>query len=148
MATEAFGLPFEVGTLSAWLVWILPFAAAMIIPGVGKLSKHATGYVAVAFALMSALSAATMIPVALEAGELHHQVMWIDALGLKGGTHTETRAHTHAHTHTHTHTHTHAHASLYSPTNYSSQKTFFVMTKMVSHLSRHPGKTWLHLIEK
>jgi len=85
MATEAFGLPFEVGTLSAWLVWILPFAAAMIIPGVGKLSKHATGYVAVAFALMSALSAATMIPVALEAHEMHHQIMWIDAIGLKGG---------------------------------------------------------------
>jgi NADH-quinone oxidoreductase subunit L len=85
MATEAFGLPFEVGTLSAWLVWILPFAAAMIIPGIGKLSKHATGYVAVAFALMSALSAATMIPVALEAHELHHQIMWIEALGLKGG---------------------------------------------------------------
>ena len=85
MATEAFGLPFEVGALSAWLVWILPFAAAMIIPGVGKLSKHATGYVAVAFALMSALSAATMIPVALEAHELHHQIMWIEAIGLKGG---------------------------------------------------------------
>ena len=84
MATEAFGLPFEVGTLSAWLVWILPFAAAMIIPGVGKLSKHATGYVAVAFALMSALSAATMIPVALEAHEMHHQIMWIEAIGLKG----------------------------------------------------------------
>ncbi|KAF6246869.1 NADH-quinone oxidoreductase subunit L [Nitrosopumilus sp. b3] len=85
MATESFGLPFEVGALSAWLVWILPFAAAMIIPGIGKLSKHATGYVAVAFALMSALSAATMIPVALEAHELHHQVMWIEAIGLKGG---------------------------------------------------------------
>ena len=85
MATESFGLPFEVGTLSAWLVWILPFAAAMIIPGVGKLSKHATGYVAVAFALMSALSAATMIPVALEAHEMHHQIMWIEAIGLKGG---------------------------------------------------------------
>ena len=85
MATEAFGLPFEVGTLSAWLVWILPFAAAMIIPGVGKLSKHATGYVAVAFALMSALSAATMIPVALEAHEMHHQIMWIESIGLKGG---------------------------------------------------------------
>ncbi|MDH5432051.1 MAG: NADH-quinone oxidoreductase subunit L [Nitrosopumilus sp.] len=85
MATESFGLPFEVGTLSAWLVWILPFAAAMIIPGVGKLSKHTTGYVAVAFALMSALSAATMIPVALEAHELHHQIMWIEAIGLKGG---------------------------------------------------------------
>jgi NADH-quinone oxidoreductase subunit L len=85
MATESFGLPFEVGTLSAWLVWILPFAAAMIIPGIGKLSKHATGYVAVAFALMSAISAATMIPVALEAGELHHQIMWIESIGLKGG---------------------------------------------------------------
>ncbi len=85
MATEAFGLPFEVGTLSAWLVWILPFAAAMIIPGVGKLSKHATGYVAVAFALMSALSAATMIPVALEAHEMHHQIMWIESIGLKAG---------------------------------------------------------------
>ena len=85
MAFESVGLPFEVGTLSAWLVWILPFAAAMIIPGVGKLSKHATGYVAVAFALMSALSAATLIPVALEAHELHHQVMWIESLGLKGG---------------------------------------------------------------
>ncbi|HEY5735021.1 MAG TPA: NADH-quinone oxidoreductase subunit L [Nitrosopumilus sp.] len=85
MATEAFGLPFEVGSLSAWLVWILPFVAAMIIPGVGKLSKHATGYVAVAFALMSALSAATMIPLALEAHEIHHQIMWIEALGLKAG---------------------------------------------------------------
>ena len=85
MATESFGLPFEVGTLSAWLVWILPFAAALIIPGIGKLSKHATGYVAVAFALMSALSAATMIPVALEAHEMHSQIMWIDAIGLKAG---------------------------------------------------------------
>ena len=85
MATESFGLPFEIGTLSAWLVWILPFAAAMIIPGVGKLSKHATSYVAVAFALMSALSAATMIPVALEAHEMHHQIMWIESIGLKAG---------------------------------------------------------------
>ncbi|MCA9827070.1 MAG: NADH-quinone oxidoreductase subunit L [Nitrosopumilus sp.] len=85
MVTESLGLPFEVGTLSAWLVWILPFAAAMIIPGVGKLSKHSTGYVAVAFALMSALSAATMIPVALDAHEMHHQIMWIEAIGLKGG---------------------------------------------------------------
>jgi NADH-quinone oxidoreductase subunit L len=83
MVTELMG--FEIGTTSAWLVWILPFVAAMIIPGIGKLSKHATGYVAVAFALMSAVSAATMIPVALEAAELHHQITWIESLGLKGG---------------------------------------------------------------
>ncbi|QLH04140.1 NADH-quinone oxidoreductase subunit L [Nitrosopumilus oxyclinae] len=85
MATEALGLPFEVGAASAWLVWILPFVAAMIIPGVGKLSKHATGYVAVAFALMSALSAASLLPMALEAHEIHDQIMWIEAIGLKAG---------------------------------------------------------------
>ena len=85
MATEAIGLPFEVGAASAWLVWILPFAAAMIMPGIGKLSKNATGFVAVGFALMSALSAATMLPMALEAHEIHDQIMWIDAIGLKAG---------------------------------------------------------------
>jgi len=91
MATELMG--FEIGATSAWLVWILPFAAALIIPGIAKLSKnvnssfskHATGYVAVAFALMSTLSAASLIPVALEAGEIHHQIPWIESLGLKGG---------------------------------------------------------------
>ena len=85
MATEAVGLPFEVGAASAWLVWILPFVAALIMPGIGKASKNATGYVAVGFALMSALSAASMIPMALEAHEIHDQIMWIEAIGLKGG---------------------------------------------------------------
>jgi NADH-quinone oxidoreductase subunit L len=91
MATELMG--FEIGATSAWLVWILPFAAALIIPGIAKLSKngtghlskHATGYIAVAFALMSTLSAASLIPIALEAGEIHHQIPWIESLGLKAG---------------------------------------------------------------
>jgi len=83
MATELMG--FEITAISAWLVWILPFAAAMIMPGIGKLSQNATKYVAVGFALMSAISAATMVPVALEAHELHDQIMWIEAIGLKAG---------------------------------------------------------------
>ena len=83
MAIELMG--FEVGATSAWLVWILPFVAALIMPGIGKLSKNATGYVAVAFALMSALSAVSLIPLALEAHEIHNQIMWIDAIGLKAG---------------------------------------------------------------
>ena len=91
MVTELMG--FEIGATSAWLVWILPFAAALIIPGIAKLSKngtgnfskHATGYVAVGFALMSTLSAASLIPIALEAGEIHHQIPWIESLGLKAG---------------------------------------------------------------
>ena len=83
MATEVLGMTFEV--TSAWLIWMLPFAAALIMPGIGKLSKKSTGYVAVGFALMSALSAASLIPLALEAGEVHSQIMWIEALGIKAG---------------------------------------------------------------
>ncbi len=69
----------------AWLVWILPFAAALIIPAVARGSPHATGYVAVGFALMSALSAASLLPAALDAHEIHDQIGWIDAIGLKAG---------------------------------------------------------------
>jgi NADH-quinone oxidoreductase subunit L len=85
MATEAMGLPFEATSAAAWLVWILPFAAALIMPAVGKASKNFTGYVAVGFALMSALSAVSLIPVTFEATEIHHQITWIESIGLKGG---------------------------------------------------------------
>ena len=85
MATEVMGLLFEATSAAAWMVWILPFAAALIIPAVGKASKHATGYVAVAFALMSALSAASLFPVALDASEIHHQITWIESIGINGG---------------------------------------------------------------
>ena len=83
MATEVLEPTFEI--TSAWLIWMLPFAAALIMPGIGKLSKKSTGYVAVGFALMSAVSAASLIPLALEAGEVHSQIMWIEALGIKAG---------------------------------------------------------------
>ena len=46
MATESATLLFEAGAESAWLVWILPFIAALIMPGIGKVSKNATGFVA------------------------------------------------------------------------------------------------------
>ena len=62
MATEIMGLLFEATAAAAWLVWILPFAAALIIPAVGKFSKKTTGYVAVVFALVSALSALSLLP--------------------------------------------------------------------------------------
>ncbi len=78
-------IPFAIGDIAAWLIWIIPFIGALIIPAVGKASKHATGYVAVAFALMSALTAASLLPGALEAHEVHEQVNWINAIGLKAG---------------------------------------------------------------
>ena len=83
MAIEILGMSVEVS--AAWLIWILPFAAALIMPGIGKLSKKSTGYVAVGFALMSAVSAVSLIPVALEGHEVHSQIMWIEALYLKAG---------------------------------------------------------------
>ena len=69
----------------AWAVWILPFVAALVIPAVGKISRKATGYVAVGLALASAVSAAAMIPTLLEGGEIHSQVLWIEAIGLEAG---------------------------------------------------------------
>ena len=69
----------------AWAVWVLPFAAALLIPAVAKASRHATGYVALALGLGSAVSAALLIPTLLENGEIHSQVVWISAIGLEAG---------------------------------------------------------------
>jgi len=85
MVTEITGILFDATAHAAWLVWILPFVAALIIPAVGKMSKKTTGYVAVGFALMSALSALSLLPVVMEAGEIHHQISWIDSIGIKAG---------------------------------------------------------------
>lgn len=83
MATE--GLGFDASGMYAWAVWIIPFVAALIMPAVGKASKNVSGYVAVGFSLMSALSAASMLPAALDAHEIHDQVSWISSIGIKAG---------------------------------------------------------------
>ena len=83
MATEVLGLDF--GGLSAWMIWIVPFIAALIIPAVGKGSKKATGYVAVGLALVSALFAASLLPGALDAHEVHDQISWISSIGIEAG---------------------------------------------------------------
>jgi NADH-quinone oxidoreductase subunit L len=76
---------FEGIAINVWLVWILPFAGAAVIAGVAKAGHRARDYVAVAFALASAISAATLIPLALSGDEVHSQVSWISSLGLKAG---------------------------------------------------------------
>lgn len=83
MATEMIGV--ESAGMLAWAIWIIPFVAALIMPAVGKASKNVTGYVAVGFSLMSALSAASLLPGALEAHEVHDQVSWISSIGLEAG---------------------------------------------------------------
>lgn len=71
--------------VSAWLVWILPFAGAAVIAGVAKAGHRVRDYTAVGFALASAISAATLIPLALDIEEVHSQVPWISSLGIKAG---------------------------------------------------------------
>lgn len=76
---------FEGIAINAWMVWILPFAGAAIIAGVAKAGHRARDYTAVAFALASAISAATLIPTALAGEEIHSQVPWISSLGINAG---------------------------------------------------------------
>jgi NADH-quinone oxidoreductase subunit L len=76
---------FEGIAINVWLVWLLPFVGAAIIAAVARAGHRARDYTAVGFALASAISAATLIPVALEGVEIHSQIPWISSLGLKAG---------------------------------------------------------------
>src|SRR5574339_8158 len=76
---------FEGIAINAWLVWIIPFVGAALIPAIAKKSNHKiTNYSAVGFALISALFAATLIPM-VQSGETHSQISWISALNIKAG---------------------------------------------------------------
>src|ERR671931_1239927 len=76
---------FEGIAINVWLVWMLPFAGGAIIPAVAQAGHRARDYTAVGFALASAISAATLIPLALQGAEVHSQIPWISSLGLKAG---------------------------------------------------------------
>ncbi len=72
-------------SINVWLIWILPFAGAALMPAIAKGSKKGRDYLAVGFALASAISAATLIPTALAGQEVHSQMSWISSLGLNAG---------------------------------------------------------------
>ncbi|HEX6252860.1 MAG TPA: NADH-quinone oxidoreductase subunit L [Nitrososphaera sp.] len=76
---------FEGIAINVWLVWLLPFVGAAIIAAVARAGHRARDYTAVGFALASAISAATLMPLALEGAEVHSQVPWISSLGLEAG---------------------------------------------------------------
>jgi NADH-quinone oxidoreductase subunit L len=76
---------FEGIAINVWLVWLLPFVGAAIIAAVARAGHRARDYTAVGFALASAISAATLMPVALAGTEVHSQIPWISSLGLKAG---------------------------------------------------------------
>src|ERR687889_661924 len=76
---------FEGIAINVWLVWLLPFVGAAIIAAVARAGHRARDYTAVGFALASAISAATLMPLALQGTEVHSQIPWISSLGLKAG---------------------------------------------------------------
>ncbi len=83
MTTETLG--FEGIAINVWLIWIVPFVGAALIPAIRRSSRKLLNYTAVGFSLLSATFAATTLPYALTDGEIHSQVGWISALGLKAG---------------------------------------------------------------
>src|SRR5688572_11416426 len=77
---------FEGIAINVWLIWILPFVGAALIPAIAKKSYRISNFTAVGFAFISAIFAATLIPMVTAGGETHSQIPWISALNIKAGT--------------------------------------------------------------
>ncbi|MCS4537453.1 MAG: NADH-quinone oxidoreductase subunit L [Thaumarchaeota archaeon] len=71
--------------LAPWLVWAIPMFGALLIPLYAKFGDKARDYIAVIFPLLSAISAAMMLPLALNGQIFHQQIPWITSLNIKAG---------------------------------------------------------------
>jgi NADH-quinone oxidoreductase subunit L len=76
---------FEGLGINAWMVWVLPFVGAALIPAIAKAGNRLRNYAAVGFALASAIFAATLIPLGIEGGQVHSQINWIPILNIHAG---------------------------------------------------------------
>jgi len=77
---------FEGLGINAWLIWILPFVGASLMPAIAKAGKRVRDYAAVGFALASAISAVTLLPLGIHGGQIHSQINWIPMLNIHAGT--------------------------------------------------------------
>lgn len=78
-------LGFEGIGVVAWLIWMTPFIGAAFIPILRKKTEKIKSYVAVAFSILSALLALSILPLGLSNGEIHSQIPWFSALNLNAG---------------------------------------------------------------
>lgn len=85
MTTATGAMGFEGIAINVWLIWMLPFIGAALIPALRRSKPKLLNYTAVAFSLVSAILASTLIPLALTDSEIHSQVSWISALNLEAG---------------------------------------------------------------
>jgi NADH-quinone oxidoreductase subunit L len=71
--------------VNTWLVWILPFVGAAVIPAISHRPERIKNYTAIGFALASAITTSTLLPLIASNSVVDSQVSWIGALGLKAG---------------------------------------------------------------
>jgi NADH-quinone oxidoreductase subunit L len=76
---------FEGIAVNAWMIWILPFVGAAIIPAVAKAGRRVRDYTAVAFAMASAIAAVSLLPLGMSGSQVHSQVNWIPLLNVQAG---------------------------------------------------------------
>jgi NADH-quinone oxidoreductase subunit L len=76
---------FEGIAVNAWMIWILPFVGAAIMPAVAKAGRRVRDYTAVAFALASAIAAVSLLPLGMSGSQVHSQVNWIPLLNVQAG---------------------------------------------------------------
>jgi NADH-quinone oxidoreductase subunit L len=76
---------FEGLGINAWMVWILPFVGAALIPAIAKVGNRLRNYAAVGFALVSAIFATTLLPLGIDGGQVHSQINWIPILNIHAG---------------------------------------------------------------
>jgi len=68
-----------------WLCWLLPIIGTLLIPLLAKISHRLRNYAALAFCLLAAIAAASMLPEALAGRVVWHQVEWMPQFGVKAG---------------------------------------------------------------
>ena len=71
--------------VNAWLVWMLPFIGAALIPALKNKSERIRNYTAVGFSVLSALFALSILPLGFSGQEIHSQIPWLSSLNLKAG---------------------------------------------------------------
>jgi NADH-quinone oxidoreductase subunit L len=76
---------FEGIAVNAWMIWILPFVGAAIMPAVAKTGRRVRDYTAVAFAMASAIAAVSLLPLGMSGSQVHSQVNWIPLLNVQAG---------------------------------------------------------------
>ncbi len=78
-------LGFQGLGINAWLIWMIPFIGAALIPALKSMGEKIRSFVAVGFSILSALLALSILPVGLSNNSIHSQIPWFSALHLNAG---------------------------------------------------------------